>query len=93
MQQPARLEAFSPLERGDAVLQQLLRLALPFGLGAAGALDVGARAVVMALEKDDARPDVDGLFVLRGEIVIEADQQELFDLRVAIRVRRGIERA
>jgi len=46
-----------------------------------------------AIEKERARPDVDGLVVLSGEIMIEASEQELFDLRVAICIRRGIERA
>ena len=46
-----------------------------------------------AIEEQRTRPDVDRVVVLRGEIVIEADQQELFDLGVAFRVRRGVERA
>ena len=88
LQQPARFVAVAAVERGDAVLQQLFRFALPLGQRAARALDVGAGARVAAIEKQRARPDVDRLLVLRGEVMVEADQQELLDLRVAIRIRR-----
>jgi hypothetical protein len=36
------------------------------------------------VEEQRARPDVDGLLILRGELVVEADEKELLDLRVAI---------
>ena len=64
LQQPARFVAVAATERGDAVLQQLFGFALPLGQRAAGALDVGARARVAAIEKQRARPDVDGLLVV-----------------------------
>ena len=46
-----------------------------------------------AIEEERACPDVDRLVVLRGEIVIEADEEELFNLRSAIGIRRGFERS
>ena len=46
-----------------------------------------------AIEEQRARPDVDRLFVLGGEVVIQAEQQQLLDLRIAIRLRRAVERA
>ena len=73
-------------------MQQFLGLTLPLGDGAARALDVGTRARMAAIEKERTRPDVDRLIVLRRKVVIEADQQELFDLRVAIRAQRWIVR-
>ena len=82
--------AVAAAERGDAVLQQLFGLALPLGQRAARALDVGARARVAAVEEQRARPDVDGVLVVGGEVVIEADEQQLLDLRVAIRCRLGV---
>ncbi len=43
LQQPPSFVALAALERGHAVLQQLLGLPLPLGLRAARAVDVGAR--------------------------------------------------
>ena len=93
LQQAPRLAAVAALERRDAALQQLLGLPLPLGQRAARPLDVRAGARVAAIEKQRARPDVDRVLVVRGEVVIEAGEQQLLDLRVAIRVRRGVERA
>ena len=81
------------MKRRDAGLEQLLRLTLALGERAARAIDVGASPRVAAIEEQRARPDVDGLFVLRGEVVIEAGEQQLLDLRIAIAVGRAIERA
>jgi hypothetical protein len=39
---------------------------------------------VAAIEKQDARPDVNGLFVVAGEVSIQTDEQELLDSRVAL---------
>ena len=69
-------------------MQQLFGLALPLGQRAARALDVGAGAAVAAVEEDDARPDVDRLLVVAGEVVVEAGEQELLDVGVAVRIRR-----
>ena len=43
-----------------------------------------------AVEEERAGPDVDRELVAGGEIVIEADEQELLDFCVAIRSRRDI---
>ena len=81
------------MERGNAGLQQLFGLPLALGERASRAFDVGTGALMAAVEKQRPRPDVDGLIVLPGEIVIEARQEQLFDLRIAIGIRRAIERA
>jgi hypothetical protein len=39
---------------------------------------------VVAIEEKGPGPDVDGLLVACGEVVIQADEQELLDLRVSI---------
>jgi glutamate formiminotransferase len=80
------------MERRDAGLQQLFRLTLALGNGAARPLDVRARARMTAIEEERARPHVDRLVVLRREVVIEADEQEMFDFRVAIRVHSRLVR-
>src|SRR5439155_15039906 len=80
LQQAPRFLAVAAVEGRDAGLQQLLRLALPLGERAARALDVGARPRVAAIEKQRAGPHVDGLFVLRREVVIEAGEKKLLDL-------------
>ena len=69
----------------DALLQQLFRLALPLRERAARAFDVRACARMAAVEEERARPDVDGELVALAEIMVEAGEEELFDLRVAIR--------
>ena len=45
---------------------------------------------MIAVEKERTRPYMNRLLVLRGKVVVEADEKELFDLRVPIRFRRGI---
>ena len=85
---PRRLD-LSTLERRDAVVQQLFRLALLLGHRAAGALDVRARPRVIAIEKQRARPDVDGLCVVGREVLIEAGKKKALDLGVALGVAVG----
>jgi glutamate formiminotransferase len=92
LQQAARLVAIAALERGDAVLQQLFRLALPFRERAARPFDVRARAGVAAVEKQRPRPDVDRVLVAAREIMVETDEEQLFDLCVAIGPRRRLGR-
>ena len=72
------------MKGGDTGLQQLFRFALPFRQGRPRTLDVGARPGVVAIQEEGPGPDVDGLLVARAEVVVEADQQELLDLRVSI---------
>ena len=93
LEQPPRLAAVAALERRDARVQQLFRLALPLGERAAGPLDVRPRPRMTPIQKKRPRPDVDGVVVLRGEVMVEADEEELFDLRVPLRIRRGVGRA
>ena len=76
----------SPLERRHAVVKQFLRFALLFGHRAAGAIDVGACSRVIAIEEQRARPDVDGLRVMRRKILIESRKQQAFDFGVAFGV-------
>ena len=45
------------------------------------------------VEKQRARPHIDGELVAGGEVVVEADEQELLDFRVAIRSGRRVVRA
>ena len=65
-------------------MHERFRNALLLGLRAAGAIDVGARAIVIAIEKQHARPEVDGRFELVREIVIETGHEEMLDPRVVI---------
>ena len=89
LQQAPCFASVAAAERRGAVVQQFLGLPLPLGQRAARPLDVRARAGMAAIEKQRARPDVDGVLVLRGEVVIETGEEQLFDFGVAIRVRRG----
>ena len=73
----------SAIERLQPFVDQRLGLALPLGLRAARALDVGASAIVMAVEEQDPRPEIDRRVELAGEVVIEAGDQQLLDARVA----------
>ena len=90
---PPSFVAVPALIRGDAVLQQLFGLALPFGQRTPRPVDVGARSRMTPIEEQRPGPDVDGELVAGGEVMIEADEQELLDfgvLRTAIRDRRDI---
>ncbi len=70
-------------------MRQLFGFALPLGEGAPRPIDVRARTGVAAIEKQHAAPHVDRRFVLRREIVIQAGEEQLLDLRVVIGVGRG----
>ena len=84
IQQVARGVGTAVLECLGASMQQLVRLALALGLRAPRTIDVRAGPRVAAIEKQDARPDVNGLFVIAGEVSIQTDEQELLDPRVAL---------
>jgi glutamate formiminotransferase / 5-formyltetrahydrofolate cyclo-ligase len=92
-QQPARFARLAAIERGYPVVQQLFRFTLSLGERAASAIDVGTGAGMITVEEQRSRPDVDRLIVLSGEIVIEADEEQLLDLRLTIRFRHGLMRA
>jgi hypothetical protein len=70
----------------ESPVQQLLGFALPLGDRGAGAVNVRAGPVVIAVEKHDTRPDVDRLLVVSGEVVIEAGNEKFFDARGALGV-------
>ena len=74
-------------------MEQFLRFPLPFGNRLARALDVRARAIVIALEEDDARPDIDRLFVFGCEVMIKTGDEKFFDARRALGVVRRWRRA
>ena len=63
-QQRSRDAGVAALERRGAGVQQLIALALTFGDGAAGAIDVRLGARMAAIEKEDPCPDADGELVL-----------------------------
>ena len=65
-------------------MQQLLGFPLTLGDRLPRPFDVRASAIVIAVEKDDARPDVDGLFVVFCEVMIEAGDEKFFDARRAL---------
>ena len=56
----------------DTLMQDGFRFALLFGLGTSCAFNVGTGSTVMTIEKEHAGPQVDGLLVMTGEILIEA---------------------
>ena len=50
-----------------------------FGLRAARAIDVGARPIVRAIQKQHARPQVDGGVEFAGKVVIETRHEQMLD--------------
>ena len=80
----------SLLEQIVARLEHFLRLAVTLGEGRAGAIDVGAGARVVAIEEEDARPDVNRFFVLSGEVPIQAVDEQRFSPAVAVGSLRGV---
>ena len=77
------------MERGDAVVKQLLRPSLALGERAPRPFNVRAGTRMIAIEEERARPDVDSLIVLPREIVIQTGEEELLDFGVAISFRCG----
>jgi hypothetical protein len=92
-EEPPRRIRFAAPEGLRAGVDQLFPLTLAFRDGAAGAFDVRAGACVSAVQEKDARPDVDRELVLSCEVVIEAAQKQVVDVRIAIDFRlrgRGV---
>jgi glutamate formiminotransferase / 5-formyltetrahydrofolate cyclo-ligase len=87
-QQAACFSTIAAIEGGDSLLEQLFRRALPLREGALSPFDVRAGTRVAAIEKKSAAPDVDCVIVPARKIVFETSYQQLFDLRVAIDLRR-----
>jgi glutamate formiminotransferase / 5-formyltetrahydrofolate cyclo-ligase len=90
IEQAARFRTVATPDGCRPVVEQRLGLALPLGLRAAGALDVGAGARVTSIEEQRARPDVYGLVILSGKVVIQPGKQKLLDLRVTFGPGRGL---
>src|SRR5262245_17142936 len=82
----ARLVDFARVVRDDAVVKTFVGLALSLSKRATSPLDVGARAIVMTVEKNNARPDADRALVLSAEIVIEPGEEQLLDTRLSVRL-------
>jgi hypothetical protein len=78
------------VERLQALMHEGFRLALPFGLSAAGAVDIGAGAVVGAVEEQDAGPDVHRVVHASGEVLVESRDEQLFDAPLAFGVGQRI---
>src|SRR5262249_25496364 len=74
----------SPLECGDAGMQQLFRFTLPLGERRPGPLDVRSRPRVIPIEKERARPHVNRLRIVAREVMIESGQKEVLDFRITI---------
>jgi hypothetical protein len=91
LEQPARLVSLSPTERGETILQEFLGLSLALGERAARAFDVRPGPRMIPIQEQRARPDVDRLLVLRSEVMIQTNEQELLDLRVPTRLWRSFE--
>ena len=70
-QQSPRIRHLAAVKRRGAAMQQLFALPLPLGQRAPRAIDVGAGPRMAAVEKEDARPDVDRVLVTAGEVVVE----------------------
>jgi hypothetical protein len=83
-QQRAGPHHLALVERVETLVNERLGNALLLGLRAAGAVDVSAGAVVRPVEKQHARPEIDGLFVLTREVVIEAGHEQMLDPRLVI---------
>ena len=64
--------------------------ALLLGLRAARAIDVSAGPIVAAIEEQHAGPEIDGLFELAREIVIETRDEEILDSRLIFGARRRL---
>ena len=78
-QQRARANHFALVEGGEPFVHQRFGNALLLRLRAARAIDVGARAIVIAIEKQHAGPEIDGRFELARKIVIEPRHEEVLD--------------
>ena len=85
-EQPPGRRAVAAVERRHAFLDEFLGRALALGQRAAGAVDVRPRSRVAPIEEQHPAPDVDGLLVAAGEILLEPREQQFVYLGVAIQV-------
>jgi hypothetical protein len=70
--QLAREVVLASVECRDPLIEELFRFAVTLRERAPRPLDVRASAIVSALQKDHARPHIDGLVVVSREIVVKA---------------------
>ena len=83
-QQRAGANDLTAIERFETFMNERFGNSLLLRLRAAGAIDVGPRAIMMSVEKQYARPEIDRGFELSGKIVIEAGHQQMLDPRVVV---------
>jgi len=83
-QQRARAFDFAFAECFKTFMHQRLGDTLLLGLRAAGALDVGASPIVLAIKEQHARPEVNGLFEFTRKVVIKAGHEQVLDPRLII---------
>src|SRR5438067_703051 len=88
----AHRRAPSALRAGGRARRGRAPWSAPFRRGAAAAASSGARPRMTPIEKQRTGPDVDRLLILRGKVVVEADEEQLLDLRIAIGFQRTIVR-
>jgi hypothetical protein len=72
------------LKRRNPLMKDGLRLPLQLGLRAARAVDIRTRAIVVPIEEQHARPEVDGLFVLTEEVLVEPGKEQLLDAGITL---------
>ena len=72
------------LKRLNPLMKDRLRLPLQLGLRAARAIDIRTRAIVVPIEEQHARPEVDRLFVLTEEVLVEPGKEQLLDARITL---------
>jgi hypothetical protein len=73
-----------PAETRPRPCGRAFSFALAFRNCAPRTLDVRARTRVPAIDEQSPRPDVDGEFVLSGEVIVETAEQQFFQTRFPI---------
>ena len=68
----------------EALVEKRFRFALALSLGTPRTFDIRTRAIVMPIEEQHARPEIDGVVVVAREILIETREEQLLNPRVAI---------
>jgi hypothetical protein len=83
-QQRSRAFRVTCVQRGQAAMEQLVGLPLTLGENRAGSLDVRTRAGMRPVEKQDARPRMDGPLVLAREVAIQSRIEQRVDRAAAV---------
>ncbi len=92
LHQAAGLVALTETKGSYASLKKLFGFALSFCECAPSPVDVCTCSRVSSIEEQGARPDVDRLLVSPCDVVIQACNEQLFDLGIAICIRRDVDR-